>query len=1575
MSSPLSTFLGKYAVPKDTPGVTHCGSGSWVIPPAEEPMLHELIAQTPEGSIIPYLVETSLASDCSPLVLDLDFTTPEEPDDADKRLWELSGLREGWTKMLAQTCFRVYNSLLDEVPPYITFFVLERPQGYLSKQSGKFKDGIHIHAPSLYCDLVIHRHARTLVLAELPPPMRSILEPVWDTSINKSNRAGKLAMYGTGKMGEPQCYPYQLVEELGVSATRVTNQNNMPRSRSDVINVTSIRIEQRELRRREGIVFSLSPTEPIVGGSTDGVVELPPAEPASPEQWLDVIDLVGMLSVERATISGLLKEHKDADKRGCAQVINVVYHLSGGSEEGRQLALRFTESATTWWDTPAKATRSLAWFSGIWRNSTKYELKGVKKNHEDLDYWVRVQDNPVAYKAWKAAGKQRVPVFTPMRSLSFSPATSDEEARLIAEIVPGLLELPPTVAPEGWQLVPDKDDKLPFNHRYLFGDATDPHAGLCDFSKLVPCAKTASASVGGGGSGGGDPFSAPKATLAIFSHLGTGKTKLFKQVASQRLSPSKFAFPKILYICARRTFTQSQMGEMTEEVDKKAHPERDALLQSSPYKELLEKRHASRCQLRNDKDKLANEESHASWCQLQKDKDKLANGELQGDDANYEQLKANIAAGEEVVKGYDKEIEALYAACAPGVMVKVKKSLGFVSYLDVNGQLSSSREKRLFCQTESLIKFMDTEKGKPRKMPGQQNLHYNVVILDELESIVASLRPSTTMRGKLLDNLAVFTELVRNADVVVAGDAFITQRSLDVLRELRHDLTPLRIIINHSNPYGEGFQERTMKRCYSIVEEPKDKSKLSKSKREEWVPHESVEGSITLFHSRLIADLKAGLKVVAVWGSKRAGMAFEQRLKQEFISSEQRAIHDIVRKRWLRWVIDNKRGLHTSYQPQFEKLVEKFNAHSDYRLKPFRYQFFHSGNKATNSNLTNLNNKWADLNYLAYSPTITVGINYNPLGADGAPINCFQRLYLYACRFGATPRDLFQASLRVRVIQPPPGTPHMVYVIDHRLQPPACVGLENCQIRTKELKSLTGSAHELAKRLTHRESNQGLIHLFSGAELRNAPSWFDLLLARNINEGNVSSAFPQEVIAHYLKLCGYTQSDSLPEFVGETVLIPKMEQFPPCADVPCVSKHTKELLKDINISVNESLTPTQQLAINKYYFHERLGLPTCDVGRVCEGQMCGECLELKSLENNKPKRERAQVICEHLPPWKPDLALPAGYTLPAWCAEPGLLDLLWRGTVKCAEPCPLAPQGGGAAGGGGGDPAHVCETSTTQDGFCSNAKQFKQIALSKMATHADTLSACLSMDYHDGGATLDYDVNNFAAKAQVMSLIVSELGLPHAGKAHKWSQEEFNALIPKLTAERQWPDLAADSALQNKSLLDRAFFVFGLSDRSGKGDPDKNASGKTFKISLPHLVSSKLSRLFSCWCLSSFKLDINHRVVKKPGKNEGKLLTPAKKRPEGTPDFNTWQASGSPQRTDAENAVGKVWKDQLKWLTAKWEADYPLETPLEGIELVPWHGRTSSDDPTTGLLWVLVPPYQVSTTTSGLTPMFADDIE
>ena len=1474
----LQVFLDAHRVPGGTPGSTHGGCGSFIFDRADEEELHRLLAAAPREQI-PYLVECTLPSGCAPLVLDLDFSAATAPPGG-QRLWEVAGLREGWTAHLARALYDSYAELTADMPSRITMYVLQRPRGYMSASKGRYVDGIHIHAPQLFCEMTVHRRARELTLGKLDEDVMSILhtmpQPVWDLAYASSNRGGKLAMYGTGKRNEPDCLPYGLVEELEVSQAYVASEVECPtRSPRDMVRITSVRMEWPELRLRHPLLAPLH-SEAAAGGAGGGcapeAAEAPgevegEAAVVTYEQWLDVVSLVGMLSVERATISGIREHHKAEDTMGWAQVLNRLHQLSGGSEEARQLALAFSKTAATWWSSPAQCEASLKQFNHIWGGSPKYLRKrlsgGVsmeesnKLSLSDLHKWA-CDDSPAAYKAhaWLA------PVFSPTRFV-YTPPTPEEVAKLVIEVVPTLL----TSSPEGWELVKDKHGVLPFHHRYLFGAAEDPNAGLSDFSQLVPAPVVI------------EKGEAPRSTVAIYSHLGTGKTSLFKYLSGQR-NGRNFLFPKVCYISARRSFTQSQMGEMEEQVET----------------------------------------------------------------TQFNTIRSKNKDGTVSIKRFGEKV------------VYETRSFGFKNYMN-EGHLSVVEQPRIFCQTESLHKYLvDGE------LP--VDLRFDVLILDELESLVASLKPSPTMHGKLLDNLKVFSALVISAGAVVAGDAFLTQRSLDVLRELRKG-HPLRLILNHANPYAAGaaplYQSRTLHRCFAITSLPK--RKMSQADLVKWRPREDVTTSVNSFNNRLVADLRAGLKVVVVWGSRKAGLAFDAFVKDTFYDKRLMATKI---KCWWQWLKANPRTtsqalrhrLKVTYRsPLPRELIDGKPQPLTYQVRvvfkevlagtrrsdvrplgeasAFHHKFFHSGNKATPGDLANINEQWADLNYLGYSPTITVGVNYNPVPFHPPQLpNMFQRLYIYACRYGATPRDLMQASLRVRVIQPPPGEPHLIYVIDHRGSPPGFVGVDTCLARIGELKAATLSAAQQHKLLTAREVAQGLSCIPIPTKLRTAPPWYDLLLARNLNEANVSSSFPEQVVDKYLELCGYT-GELEPEFVGEEVLVPHQDTTPPSyGEVPCVSKITMMGLKQVNAGTEESLPPLYQLAINKYYFHERMGLPTID--------------------------------------WTPPEVFPPEVSWPEW-ATPEQVDLLWRGRVDviwCDKPCPFK-----------GEPQHACNpiAGYSADGYVDKAARFKQIALAKMATHADTLAACLTMDYHASGGTLDYAKNTMAAKAQVMRLITAELGLEHAGMARSWSPDELWALVPKFTEERQWPDLEGTS-LQGLSLSQRATLVFGLRDRSGRATETHYADGEerpapceVRETSRAAHLAEHLGMVFDAWCLSSITCDFERRETTS---GEGVVTSRVDKvRPPNTPKSPSGKVStyyNELQKTpEWKAATSPEVREQLKEAArVKWEKDYPLITPV-GMTLVPWQGACGSD-PTTGLLWDLVPPYQAPTT-SLTTHRFRDE--
>ena len=259
--------------------------------------------------------------------------------------------------------------------------------------------------------------------------------------------------------------------------------------------------------------------------------------------------------------------------------------------------------------------------------------------------------------------------------------------------------------------------------------------------------------------------------------------------------------------------------------------------------------------------------------------------------------------------------------------------LNFRSYLDpeVRGDLGGV--DRIFCQVESLHRF--------------RTHAYDVLVMDEAETILMQCSPSECHQGRHSANMESLEALIRGAKKVVVLDAFLTDRSLDVMKALRGDTTTV-LIENTVNPY-----ERTMERV-QVMHENSVKRMV-----------EDIGGTYEAFTARILGSLRAGKRTVVVWGSREKGLTFEKRLQQAFP--------------------DWHRGRQWLFYHSEEDMAQR---------------------KAT---LANINTTWAQVQLLMYSSSITIGLNYDnrnkpydDLYVYGTPGGCTPRdtaQSMLRCRF------------------------------------------------------------------------------------------------------------------------------------------------------------------------------------------------------------------------------------------------------------------------------------------------------------------------------------------------------------------------------------------------------------------------------------------------------------------------------------------------------------------------------------------------------------------------------------------------
>lgn len=160
----------------------------------------------------------------------------------------------------------------------------------------------------------------------------------------------------------------------------------------------------------------------------------------------------------------------------------------------------------------------------------------------------------------------------------------------------------------------------------------------------------------------------------------------------------------------------------------------------------------------------------------------------------------------------------------------------FTSYLDVPfGDLAD--ESRIIIQVESLHRI------------GSGFQKYDLVILDEVESILNQLHSVKTNATNLIANHEVLGMAVSTASHVVFADAFLSDRTFHFAKELRETDTT-HYFENTYNPY--------QRMAVFLPSVEKDKR----------------VANIGGFCERIMNALREGRRIVVVWTSKRRGDAF-----------------------------------------------------------------------------------------------------------------------------------------------------------------------------------------------------------------------------------------------------------------------------------------------------------------------------------------------------------------------------------------------------------------------------------------------------------------------------------------------------------------------------------------------------------------------------------------------------------------------------------------------------------------------------------------------------------------------------
>jgi len=156
-------------------------------------------------------------------------------------------------------------------------------------------------------------------------------------------------------------------------------------------------------------------------------------------------------------------------------------------------------------------------------------------------------------------------------------------------------------------------------------------------------------------------------------------------------------------------------------------------------------------------------------------------------------------------------------------------------YLDVMGSLS--HVDYLIVQAESLHRLADGF------------IPYDLVIMDESESILCQMHSVTTHGKNMIANHEVLERVIQTAGHVIFADAFVSDRTFHVAKSLRSEA---HLVQNTFQPY-----ERAAIHLASVEKDMR-------------------VANLGGFCERIMAALDAGRRIVVIWTSRRRGLWFAE---------------------------------------------------------------------------------------------------------------------------------------------------------------------------------------------------------------------------------------------------------------------------------------------------------------------------------------------------------------------------------------------------------------------------------------------------------------------------------------------------------------------------------------------------------------------------------------------------------------------------------------------------------------------------------------------------------------------------
>lgn len=141
----------------------------------------------------------------------------------------------------------------------------------------------------------------------------------------------------------------------------------------------------------------------------------------------------------------------------------------------------------------------------------------------------------------------------------------------------------------------------------------------------------------------------------------------------------------------------------------------------------------------------------------------------------------------------------LYLSCKrafASAMCAEYKDYGFVNYMDIDYKPSIKNEERIICSVESITHCRHS---------------YDLVIIDESESICDNLTGDMFRKNRPREGICHITDIIQNSKKIMVMDAFLSTRSINMIKEIKQNVIDAEKTIYIKNEYLP--PKRTYKEC------------------------------------------------------------------------------------------------------------------------------------------------------------------------------------------------------------------------------------------------------------------------------------------------------------------------------------------------------------------------------------------------------------------------------------------------------------------------------------------------------------------------------------------------------------------------------------------------------------------------------------------------------------------------------------------------------------------------------------------------------------------------------------------